>query len=271
MERALLSALNWWDVSGLDVPEIKPAAPKRKKSAPTHTPAQTPVKGSARQIAARKTAAARPVTPAPAAPSVEPSAAQGIAQKAKTLADLHAAISAFNAGELSDSARQAVFARGNPNADIMVIGEAPGVNEDRAGKPFIGPTGQFLDRIFASIGLTDDDLYITNVINWRPPGDRSPTPEDVALCLPFIQRHIALKKPKLIILVGGVSMGALTTLKGITKTRGQWVDVAAGEHSAPALIVYHPAYLLRRPDLKADMWRDMLSLRAKIADMKNGL
>lgn len=266
MERALLSVLNWWDVSGLDVPEIKPAKPQKRArpaiQTQTHTASQ---RGSARQIEALKTAAARPVNTAPASPPAEPSAAIEAAKNAKTLSDLKTAISGFNAGALSDSARQVVFSRGNPDADIMVIGEAPGPNEDRAGQPFIGPSGQFLDRIFASIGLGADDLYLTNVVNWRPPGDRSPTREDVALCLPFIQRHIELKQPKIIVLIGGVSMGALTPFKGITKSRGQWADVTAGTHIAPALVVYHPAYLLRRPDLKRDMWRDMLSLRSKIA------
>jgi DNA polymerase len=187
-----------------------------------------------------------------------------MAAKCKTLPDLKAAIESFDAGAFSDGARGAVVARGNPDADIMIIGEAPGAAEDAAGQPFIGPAGQLLDKIFASIGLTEETLYITNVVNWRAPNNRKPNEAELAISLPIIRRHIALKKPKLIVLVGGASMTTLTGLKGITKTRGTWETLDIEGAAIPALITYHPAYLLLQPHLKRDVWRDMLSLSARI-------
>ena len=147
----------------------------------------------------------------------------------------------------------------------MVIGEAPGAEEDRAGKPFMGKSGQLLDKIFASIGLSEIDIYITNVINYRPPGNRKPSAAEIAQFRPFVMRHVQLAKPKFLVLVGGVSLEAMLNQKGIMKARGQWQDYDIGEgQTIPALPVYHPAFLLRRPELKADMWRDVLSLKARM-------
>ncbi|MGB0906486.1 MAG: uracil-DNA glycosylase [Maricaulaceae bacterium] len=247
---AFKSALEWWDVAGVETPPIPPA-PKRKTSPP-------------KAAMARKTplqqAPAKPPTPKPA-PKVE---SAPIAAAAKTLEQLKAAIDTFDAGPLSDNARQAVFSRGNPEADIMVIGEAPGRDEDIQGKPFVGQSGQFLDKIFASIGLSEDTLYITNVVNWRPPKNRNPTAEDIEMCLPFIHRHIALIKPKYICVVGSIAMKALTPHSSITRSRGQWVDITVERTTIPALIIFHPAYVLRQPNLKRETWRDMLSLKGKI-------
>jgi len=257
-EKSLASVLSWWDEAGVETPTIAPAKPKKR----------APLKHAAAPAA--KSAMARPSKPKMPAPSDDTfaKAAEAMAAKCKTLAELKAAVEGFNAGALSDAARGAVFSRGNPDADIMIIGEAPGMSEDAAGQPFIGPAGQLLDKIFASIGLGEDSLYITNVVNWRAPSSGKPTDSDIALCLPIIRRHIALAKPKLIVIVGGVSMSALTGLKGITKMRGNWetldIDGPDGTESFPALITYHPAYLLRQPHLKRDVWRDMLSLKAKI-------
>ena len=170
----------------------------------------------------------------------------------------------FDAGTLSDSARQCVFARGNPEADVMFIGEAPGREEDIAGKPFIGPAGQLLDKMLASIGLTEDTAYLTNVVNWRLPKNRNPTEEDIALCRPFLHRHIELTAPKVIMLVGGVSLTALTGASGIMKMRGQWQTVSVAGKDIPALPIYHPAFLLRQPTLKKDAWRDLLALRERL-------
>lgn len=253
-EKSLASVLSWWDEVGVETPAIAPAKPKKRVPLTQHN------------APSAKTAAPRPIVPAVEAPSDDAriKAAAAMAAKCKTPAELKAAIEGFNAGALSDSARGAVVSRGNPEAQIMIIGEAPGIQEDAAGKPFIGPAGQLLDRIFASIGLNEDSLYITNVVNWRPPSSGKPNEDDIALCLPIIHRHIALVKPKIIVLVGGVSMSALTGLKGITKTRGSWETLEIDNLSIPALITYHPAYLLRQPHLKRDVWRDMLSLKAKI-------
>jgi DNA polymerase len=259
IEQALLSALAWWDEAGVEV--AQPMKAKRK------TPPKARQTPHAQRAAQTNTPAARP---APVAPSDDSyvKAAETMVTKCKTLAELKAAIEGFDAGALSDGTRGAVVSRGNPEADIMVIGEAPGPQEDAAGQPFIGPSGQLLDKIFASIGLDEHALYLTNVVNWKLPNNRKPTEAELAICKPIITAHIALKKPKLIVLVGGVSMNALTGLKGITKTRGAWETITTetkdGETPIPALITYHPAYLLRQPHLKREVWRDMLSLKAKI-------
>lgn len=251
MDKALLSIVEWWDAAGVDVPEIKLAPPKKARKAPEPTPVQT----QAHAPVARQ-------APKPAAPAPESGV---IAKGCKTLEELKTALGSFDAGTISDHARQAVFARGNPKADIMVIGEAPGRDEDMSGKPFAGKSGQLLDKIFASIGLSEDDLYITNVVNWCPPGNRNPSAEEIALCKPFIERHIELVDPKLIVLVGGISMTAMTGMTGIMKNRGQWSVLTIGGKDIPALPIYHPAFLLRQPAVKKDCWRDMLSLRERYA------
>ncbi|MEP3891011.1 MAG: uracil-DNA glycosylase [Hellea sp.] len=252
MDKALKSVLEWWDAAGVDVPDVTLAAPKRK--APAHkTGRQLPPKKTARP--APQAAAQTPIITIDAAP---------IAAKAKTLADLKSAMDKFDAGPLSDHARQCVFARGNPEADVMVIGEAPGRDEDIAGKPFIGPAGQLLDKMLASIGLAEDTAYLTNVVNWRLPKNRNPTDEDIAICRPFLTRHIELAAPKVILLVGGVSMSAMTGLSGIMKNRGQWQTLTIAGKDIPALPIYHPAFLLRQPTLKKDAWRDLLALRERL-------
>lgn len=248
MDKALKSVLEWWDAAGVDVPDVTLATPKRK--AP---PRQAPAK--------------KAIRPAPQAIAPKPKAiidAAPIAAKAKTLAELKSAMDNFDAGTLSDSARQCVFARGNPNADVMLIGEAPGREEDIAGKPFIGPAGQLLDKMLASIGLTEETAYLTNVVNWRLPKNRNPTEEDIALCRPLLHRHIELAAPKVIVLVGGVSLTALTGMSGIMKMRGQWQTVTIAGKDIPALPIYHPAFLLRQPTLKKDAWRDLLALRERL-------
>lgn len=246
LDRSLKSLLAWWDVAGVDVPEIPTSGPRRL---PTQKPAPK----------------AKPESRTKKAIQSEPAqAAAELVKKIETLEQLRQAIAGFDAGEISDHARQSVFARGNPEADIMVIGEAPGRDEDIQGKPFVGRSGQLLDRIFASIGHNEDNLYISNVINWRPPGNRNPTVEEIAACLPFIHKHIELIAPKIVVLVGGVSFSALTGQTGIMKNRGQWTTLKIGETDIPALPIYHPAFLLRQPALKKDTWLDMLSLRAKL-------
>lgn len=248
MDKALKSVLEWWDAAGVDVPDVTLAAPKRK--AP---PRQTPVQKSV-----------RPAPQAMAPKSKVTIDAAPIAAKAKTLTELKSAMDNFDAGTLSDSARQCVFARGNPESDVMLIGEAPGREEDIAGKPFIGTAGQLLDKMLASIGLNEDTAYLTNVVNWRLPKNRNPTEEDIALCRPFLDRHIELAAPKVILLVGSVSLTAITGQSGIMKLRGQWQTVTIAGKDIPALPIYHPAFLLRQPTLKKDAWRDLLSLRERL-------
>jgi len=247
MDKALKSVLDWWDAAGVDVPDVTLAAPKRKTK-PRPAPAEKPV-----PMPRTMPAATKPVSDA--AP---------IAAKAKTLAELKAAMDKFDAGALSDHARQCVFARGNPESSLMVIGEAPGRDEDIAGKPFVGRSGQLLDKMLGSIGLTEDDFYITNVVNWRPPKNRNPSDEEIAMCRPFLDRHIELMAPKVLLIVGGVSLSAMTGITGIMKNRGQWQNINISTGDIPALPIYHPAFLLRQPALKKDAWRDLLALRERL-------
>jgi DNA polymerase len=251
MDKALKSVLDWWEDAGVDVPDVTLAAPRRNPK-PRQAPAQKSAPAAARSA---------PVAPKPA------SDAAPIAAKAKTLTELKAAMDKFDAGTLSDHARQCVFARGNPEADIMVIGEAPGREEDIAGKPFIGPAGQLLDKMLASIGLTEETAYLTTVVNWRLPKGRNPTAEDIAICAPFLHRHIELSAPKVIMLVGGTALTALTGLSSVMKNRGQWQVVKIAEKDIPALPIYHPTTLLKQPMLKKEAWRDLLALRERLGDI----
>ena len=207
-------------------------------------------------------AAFRPTAPLAAAP---PQAPQARAQDAaRTLDELRAAMAGFDGCALAATATQLVFSDGNPESGLMFIGEAPGAEEDRMGKPFVGPSGMFLDRMLASIGLDRTQLLITNLVPWRPPGNRNPTDSEVALCLPFLLRHIALVKPQRIVLMGGMAAQSVLGVKtGITRLRGRWntISIPGLDKPIPALPMLHPAYLLRSPGAKRDAWRDLLALR----------
>ena len=174
---------------------------------------------------------------------------------------LRQACSNFDGCGLKKTASNMVFSDGNPDADIMLIGEAPGADEDRQGKPFVGVSGQLLDRMMASIGLTRSNLYISNIILWRPPGNRTPTTEEIAAFLPIMKRHIQLIAPKVIVTLGGSSTKALLgTQDGILKCRGKWHEFDLGNGTIPLLATLHPAYLLRTPGQKALAWQDLRML-----------
>ncbi|PZQ43401.1 MAG: uracil-DNA glycosylase [Micavibrio aeruginosavorus] len=204
--------------------------------------------------------------------------AQKLAASCNTLEELAAAIAGFDGLAIRKTATNMVFADGNSAARIMLVGEAPGADEDRQGKPFVGQSGQLLDKILASIGLsrTDEDpakaVYISNIINWRPPGNRTPSPAEIDVSLPFIERHIALVKPQILILCGGVSAkGLLGSGDSISKLRGKFHDympitqgIAQDASPVPAIATYHPAYLLRTPSHKKQVWADMLMLQARL-------
>ncbi|KAF0114705.1 MAG: DNA polymerase bacteriophage-type [Rhodobacteraceae bacterium] len=211
--------------------------------------------------------ASRPATPPAAMTAGDPvAAAQAAATAAATLEDLRLAMTAFDYCELKKGARNTVFADGNPKARVLILGEAPGAEEDREGRPFVGRAGQLLDKMFAAIGLsrTSPDseaaLYITNVLPWRPPGNRDPEPAEIAMLLPFVERHIALVDPQVIVVVGNTPLFALTGSKGILRARGTWGH-ALGK---PLLPMTHPAYLLRNPSAKREAWADLLSLQARL-------
>lgn len=213
-------------------------------------------------------ARALPTAPPPAAAM----RAQELAASARTLSELRAALAAFDGCQLAATATNLVFADGNPDAGLMLVGEGPGAEEDRLGKPFVGPSGQFLDRMLASIDLDRTQFLITNLIPWRPPGNRNPTDNEVLICLPFLQRHIALVRPRRLVLLGALATKALTgSVAGITRMRGRWVDVSIAGLAEPvaALPMLHPAYLLRTPGAKRLAWADFIQLRCALdADMK---
>ena len=192
--------------------------------------------------------------------------AKALAQAANSLEELQAAMHGFDGCALKTTAKNTVFADGQASAKIMLIGEAPGQDEDRAGLPFVGASGQFLDTMLASIGLgRTENLYIANIVPWRPPGNRTPSLEEIAICKPFITRHIELIAPDYLLLVGNISNKTLLgTETGITKLRGQWQSYQADGREIKALPLLHPAYVLRRPENKAAYWADLCGLKAAL-------
>lgn len=189
-----------------------------------------------------------------------------VAGAAQNLDALQAAMASYGHCELKKGARNLVFADGNPLARAMIVGEAPGRDEDIQGKPFVGRAGQLLDRMFDAIGMgravpdAEKSVYITNILPWRPPNNRDPTPGEIAMMLPFVARHVELIGPDVLVLMGNVSCQALLGRKGITRLRGHWTE-ALGR---PALPMFHPAYLLRNPAAKREAWHDLLMLQDRL-------
>lgn len=196
--------------------------------------------------------------------------AQSLAAKAQTLDELRAALESFEGLAIRKTATNLVFSDGIAGSRVMLVGEAPGADEDRLGKPFVGVSGQLLDRMLACIGLSrQENIYISNILNWRPPGNRNPTASEIAISLPFIQRHIELAKPDVLLLAGGVAAKALLdTAEGITKMRGKWFDYSLPGLPKPVktMAIFHPAYLLRSPGQKALAWQDLLTLKAFLGE-----
>ncbi len=196
--------------------------------------------------------------------------ARALAQRCTTIAELEETVRAFDGCALKRTAKNTVFADGVAGAPVMVVGEAPGADEDRLGKPFVGVSGQLMDRMFAAIGMSrQSDLYITNILFWRPPGNRTPTLAEQGVCLAFTRRHIELAKPKLLVLAGGTSAKAiLGTTEGIMRLRGKWTTLTLDDGSAvPTLPTFHPAYLLRTPASKRQSWWDLLAVDKKLREL----
>ncbi len=185
---------------------------------------------------------------------------------ASSIEELRAELEAFEGCALRHTAMNLVFAGGNPNAKVMLIGEAPGADEDRQGRPFVGVSGQLLDRMLGAVGLDRTNIYISNVLFWRPPGNRSPTDGEIAACLPFVERHIALAKPEILVLLGGVPTKTLLRTKdGIMKLRGRWTNYTPpGGAPIRCLPTLHPAYLLRQPAAKRQAWHDLLLIKQEL-------
>ena len=257
--KALETALEWYLDAGVDEAlEDQPVDRIVQLPSFTEAPAPSPV--------------ARKAETPPLGASEAQKEALELAKAAKTLEELRETIAAFDGIGLKKTATSLVFSDGNPEAHIMLIGEPPDAEEDRHGKPFVGASGQLLDRILSSIGLSRGDseaanaVYLTNILNWRPPGNRNPTTAEIETTLPFIERHIALVQPKILIFCGGVSAKALLgTGSGISKLRGRWHDYKpqtsglGGDTVIPALVTYHPSYLLQTPGQKRAVWSDIFA------------
>lgn len=212
----------------------------------------------------------RPPASAPAllsASEVE-GAARRAARACQTIPELEAAIRAFEGCGLKATATNTVIARGNPQAPLMIIGEAPGRDEDAQGLPFVGESGQLLDRMLKAIGRDEQNTYISNILFWRPPGNRDPSTEEILACKPFIERLIELAQPKVIACAGKHAAATLLgTTQGITRTRGRWHEYQREGIGIPAMPLLHPAYLLRQPGVKREAWHDMLELAAKLEQL----
>ena len=210
-----------------------------------------------------------PRPPAPVTPAIALGEARRAAAAAGSIEELVAAIAAFDGCALKKTATTTCVFDGNPQARVMLIGEAPGKEEDRQGIPFVGAAGQLLDKMLGAIGLDRSDVYITNTLYWRPPGNRTPTPEEIATCLPFLERQVELIAPAMLVYVGGSAAKAmLERNEGITRLRGRWFSFEReGREPIPATAIFHPAFLLRQPARKKETWRDLLAIRARLDAM----
>lgn len=265
--QSLTEILDWYLAHGVD--EAYASEPQNRLQA---VPAIRPVAAAPAAAASPKPVAALSTNEikGSAAAKVD---ALAVARQAQTLDELRAAIAAFDGLAIRKTATNMVFSDGNPKARVMVIGEAPGADEDKEGKPFVGVSGQLLDRMFACIGLSrtaadpQKAIYISNILNWRPPGNRTPSPAEIDISLAFIERHIALIKPQVLVFMGGVATKALlNTDEGITKLRGKWQTYAPispelGAVETRCLPTFHPSFLLRTPLRKREAWSDMLALQ----------
>ncbi|WP_371345201.1 uracil-DNA glycosylase [Ancylobacter sp. IITR112] len=244
------------------------SAPAREAPRPASASAGIAPAPAARRAAPAPVAAPALLAPAaPPPPDVAALEAREAAAAAPDLDALRALLESFDGCPLKHTATRLVFADGNPAARLMLVGEAPGREEDIEGKPFVGRSGKLLDRMLAAIGIDRTSAYIANVVPWRPPGNRTPTPQETAICLPFIRRQIELANPDILVCLGGPAAQTLLDIRdGITKARGRWMEYDTGRRVIPALATFHPAYLLRTPLGKRMAWRDMLTIEAKLAE-----
>jgi DNA polymerase len=265
--------LDWYRLMGVDetigdrpIDRLAPAGDGgRGTAAATGQPSLSPAAGGgAGRSGWRASAEAHPLQSAGSAAV----SAREIAAGCHDLAALEAAARDFDGCALRETALHCCFADGGPEAEVMLIGEAPGAEEDRLGRPFVGQSGKLLDKMLATIGLPRSSVYITNVIYWRPPGNRSPTQAEIAACQPFLERQVELLKPQVIVFLGGIAArGLLGVKEGVTKLRGRrFVYATADATRIPAMVTFHPAFLLRQPGQKRLAWRDLLTLKQKLEE-----
>jgi DNA polymerase len=261
LEAGVDCALTEEPVNRLSDPDLVPVP--REIPAPRETAATEPVRTSPATVPAARG------EPAPL-PEAAIMWAREAARTAPSLDVLRALLEKFDGCALKSTATRLVFADGNPQARIMFVGEAPGREEDIEGLPFVGRSGKLLDRMIAAIGLDRGNTYIANVIPWRPPGNRTPTPQETQICLPFIQRQIELVNPDVLVTLGNPSTQTLlSTREGIMKTRGRWFDYDTGTRVIRALATFHPAYLLRSPSYKRMAWQDLRSIAKALEPVNN--
>ncbi len=261
--------LRWWREAGVDLAlDETPHDRFAESAAPAARRAPAPVAASAPRAAEGP----KPQPALTAPPDEAQRSAREAAAAARDLEELRAALERFEGCGLKATATQLVFADGAPEARIMLVGEAPGGEEDRIGRPFVGRAGQLLDRMLGAIGLDRSKVYIANVVPWRPPGNRTPTPQETAVCLPFVRRQIALVGPRILVCLGGSATQTLLGVKeGITRTRGVWREYRSDDGAAiPTLPMFHPAYLLRQPAAKRQAWADLRKLKRAVEEMGGG-
>ena len=281
----LVAVLEWYRAMGAD--EATGEAPidwlERRDRAPGEAAsplpssaaatgaARVPAPGSSMAVPAAPSRRLAPSAPAPrqfpaTPPEAAVMAARAAAREAASLEELGARLAAFDGCSLKATAKNLCFYRGRPQARLMLIGEAPGRDEDLEGQPFVGRAGQLLDKMLAAIGLSERDVHIANIVYWRPPGNRTPTPQEAQVCRPFLERQIELVAPALIILLGGAAAKHLLGVAdGIMRIRGKWRELEIGSVKARTIATLHPAYLLRAPAAKRLAWRDLLAVKAALS------
>jgi len=273
VNRALQSLLSFYQEAGIDIAIAERPIDRFAETPPTQI---KPVSQRSYQQSQRPTTPRQALAPSPPAkpvaatlsPEAAVMAARAAAREAASLEELRAIMECFEGCALRNTATRLVFSDGSPDANVMLVGEAPGRDEDLAGLPFVGRSGKLLDRMLQAIGLSRSSVYIANIIPWRPPGNRTPTPQESAICLPFIMRQIELVDPDLLVCLGGPSMQALLGIKdGITRMRGRWFNYHTGTREIRAIATLHPAYLLRQPLQKRLAWRDFLSIKKALGSL----
>ncbi len=271
----IAALLKWYVDQGVDETIGEEAMDRFAAPVPAPAPAIAPMTTLTAAPTPIRSATPAPTAPPPRAPVPLESPqvvddARVLAANANTIEELEAAVRAFEGCTLKRTAKNTVFADGLPNSPVMIVGEAPGADEDRLGKPFVGVSGQLMDRMMAAIGLDrTGGFYITNILFWRPPGNRTPTLAEQAMCLAFTRRHIELIRPKLLVLAGGVSAkSVLDTTEGIMRLRGKWTSYRLADGTEiPTMPTFHPAYLLRTPASKRLSWLDMLAIDKKLGEL----